>query len=141
MNIKSLSQSFISKYLSVWRWGLVGTLTAVIDYFVFLFLYSWTSSVLVANFISGMMSLTFNYLAHYFWSFKSMSEHKQSGKRYLLNFTFFWSLGTIILKLLILFGVEPHFAKIIPVFVIAPLSFLSLKIFVFQKNSKRIKNN
>ncbi len=116
-------------------------LTAVIDYFVFLFLYSWTTSVLFANFISGIMSLAFNYLAHYFWSFKSMSEHRQSVKRYLLNFAFFWSLGTIILKVLILFGIEPRFAKILPILAMAPLSFLSLNFFVFQKNSIPKKEN
>ena len=137
MRIKDLAQTLITKYRSMWRWGLVGTLTAVIDYFIFLFLYSITPSVLFANFFSGLASLTFNYLAHYFWSFKSASDHKQSGKRYLLNLAFFWSLGTVILKVLILFGVEPHIAKIIPVFMTAPLSFLSLNFFVFKKGSRQ----
>ena len=138
MNIRGLSQTLIIKSRSMWRWGLVGVLTTVFDYFIFLFLYSLIPSVLFANFFSGLISLTFNYFAHYFWSFNSASDHKQSGKRYLLNLTFFWSLGTIILKLLISSGVEPHIAKIIPVFMTAPLSFVSLNFFVFQKGSKHL---
>jgi putative flippase GtrA len=121
----------------MWRWGLVGTLTAVIDYFIFLFLYSITTSVLFANFFSGLVSLTFNYLAHYFWSFKSASDHKKSGVRFLINLVVIWSLGTVFLKILITAGIDPHNAKIIPVLVTAPGSYISLNYFVFKKGKKQ----
>jgi len=121
----------------MWRWALVGILTAVIDYFIFLFLYSIISSVLFANFFSGLASLTFNYLAHYFWSFKSASDHKQSGARYLINLVVIWSLGTVFLKILITSGIDPRIAKIIPVLVTAPGSYISLNYFVFKKVKKQ----
>jgi putative flippase GtrA len=138
MQIKDLALRLITKYRSMWRWGLVGTLTAVIDYFIFLFLYSITPSVLFANFFSGLASLTFNYLAHYFWSFKSASDHKQSGARYLINLVVIWSLGTVFLKILITSGIDPHIAKIIPVLVTAPGSYISLNYFVFTKVKKQL---
>ena len=137
MQIKDLALRLITKYRSMWRWGLVGTLTAVIDYFIFLFLYSITPSVLFANFFSGLASLAFNYLAHYFWSFKSASDHKQSGARYLINLVVIWSLGTVFLKILITSGIDPHIAKIIPVLVTAPGSYISLNYFVFKKGKKQ----
>ena len=127
--------SLIKKYSSMWRWALVGTTTAVIDYLIFISLYSVIISVLIANFCAGLFSITFNYLAHYFWSFKSQADHSKSGLKYLLNLVFFWSAGTFLLKVLITSGIDPKIAKLIPIPFIAPLSFLSLKFYVFKKKA------
>ena len=129
------------KYKSMWKWALVGLLTALIDYLLFLAIYSFFSSVLIANFFAGVISLSFNYSMHYFWSFKSKSEHKQSGFRFLVNFVIIWSLGTLLLKLLITLGIQPHFAKIIPVLLSAPASFISMNYFVFQKTLKPLNRS
>ena len=115
------------------RWALVGILTAVIDYIIFISLYSVITSVLVANFFAGLISLSFNYSAHYFWSFKSQTDHTKSGLKYLINLIAFWSISTILLKILITSGLDPKIAKLIPIPIIAPLSFISLKFFVFKK--------
>ena len=127
--------TLIKKYSSMWRWALVGTTTAVIDYFVFISMYSVITSVLIANFCAGLFSITFNYLAHYFWSFKSQADHSKSGVKYLVNLVIFWTVGTLILNLLITAGIDPKIAKLIPIPFIAPLSFLSLKFFVFKKKA------
>jgi putative flippase GtrA len=125
--------SLVKRYGSMWRWAIVGTITVVIDYFIFLGIYSVIASVLVANFVAGLFSITFNYFAHYFWSFKSEADHGKSGSKYFVNLIIFWSLGTLFLKGLITAGIDPKIAKLIPIPVIAPLSFLSLKFFVFKK--------
>ena len=127
--------TLIKKYSSMWRWALVGITTTVIDYLIFIFMYSVITSVLIANFFAGLFSITFNYLAHYFWSFKSQADHSKSGLKYLLNLVIFWSAGTLLLKVLITAGVDPKIAKLIPIPFIAPLSFLSLKFFVFKKKA------
>ena len=127
--------TLIKKYSSMWRWALVGITTAVIDYFIFISMYSVITSVLIANFCAGIFSITFNYLAHYFWSFKSQVDHSKSGIRYLLNLVIFWSAGTLLLKVLITAGIDPKIAKLIPIPFIAPLSFLSLKFYVFKKKT------
>ena len=126
--------TLIKKYSSMWRWALVGITTTVIDYLIFISMYSVITSVLVANFCAGLFSITFNYLAHYFWSFKSQSNHSKSGIKYLLNLIVFWSAGTLLLKVLITAGIDPKIAKLIPIPFIAPLSFLSLKFIVFKIN-------
>jgi len=126
--------TLIKKYSSMWRWALVGTTTAVIDYLIFISMYSVITSVLIANFCAGLFSITFNYLAHYFWSFKSQADHSRSGIKYLLNLIVFWSAGTLLLKVLITAGIDPKIAKLIPIPFIAPLSFLSLKFIVFKIN-------
>ncbi len=125
--------TLIKKYGYMWRWALVGITTTIIDYLIFISMYSVITSVLVANFCSGLFSITFNYLAHYFWSFKSQDDHTKSSMKYFLNLGIFWSTNTLILKLLINSGIDPKIAKIIPVPIIAPLSFLSLKFIVFKK--------
>jgi putative flippase GtrA len=98
-------------------------------------MYSVITSVLIANFCAGLISITFNYLAHYFWSFKSQDDHSKSGLKYLLNLVIFWSAGTLLLKVLITAGIDPKIAKLIPIPFIAPLSFLSLKFYVFKKKA------
>ena len=125
--------SLVKRYGSMWRWAIVGTIAFVIDYLIFVGMYSVIASVLVANFVAGLFSITFNYLAHYFWSFKSEADHGKSGSKYLINLVIFWSLGTLLLKGLISAGIDPKIAKLIPIPFIAPLSFISLKFFVFKK--------
>ena len=123
----------ITKYVSMLRWALVGITTAVIDYLIFIAIYPVITSVLIANFTAGLFSISFNYLAHYSWSFKSEVDHGKSGAKYLINLVTFWSLSTLVLKGLITAGIDPKIAKLIPIPFIAPLSFLSLKFFVFKK--------
>ena len=126
--------TLIKKYGSMWRWALVGITTTVIDYLIFISMYSVITSVLIANFFAGLFSITFNYIAHYFWSFKSQADHSNSGVKYLVNLVIFWSAGTLLLKVLITAGIDPKLAKLIPIPFIAPLSFLSLKFIVFKIN-------
>ena len=127
--------TLIKKYSSMWRWALVGVTTTVIDYLIFISMYSVITSVLIANFCAGLFSITFNYLAHYFWSFKSQADHSKSGIKYLVNLVIFWTAGTLLLKVLITSGMDPKLAKLIPIPFIAPLSFLSLKFYVFKKKA------
>ena len=127
--------TLIKKYGSMWRWALVGITTTVIDYLIFISMYSVITSVLIANFCAGVFSITFNYLAHYFWSFKSQVNHSKSGVKYILNLVIFWILGTLLLKGLITAGIDPRIAKLIPIPFIAPLSFLSLKFYVFKQKA------
>ena len=121
------------KYGSLLRWALVGVTTAVIDYIIFISMYSVITSVLVANFSAGLVSLSFNYSAHYFWSFKSQTDHTKVGLKYLISLITFWSISTLLLKILIASGLDPKIAKLMPIPIIAPLSFISLRFFVFKK--------
>ena len=123
------------KYGSLWRWALVGVATAVIDYIIFISIYSVITSVLVANFFAGLVSIGFNYSAHYFWSFKSQTDHTKAGLKYLINLITFWSISTLLLKILITSGLDPKIAKLMPIPIIAPLSFISLRFFVFKKSN------
>jgi len=121
------------KYGSISRWALVGVTTTTIDYILFILIYSVIISVLVANFFTGLVSLSFNYSAHYFWSFKSQTDHSTAALKYLINLITFWSISTLLLKILITSGFDPKIAKLMPIPIIAPLSFISLRFFVFKK--------
>jgi putative flippase GtrA len=125
--------NLFKKYGSLWRWALVGGTTTVVDYVIFISIYSVITSVLVANFFAGLVSIGFNYSAHYFWSFKSQTDHTKAGLKYLINLITFWSISTLLLKILISSGLDPKIAKLMPIPIIAPLSFISLRFFVFKK--------
>jgi len=127
--------TLFKKYGSLWRWALVGVTTTVIDYIIFISIYSVITSVLVANFFAGLVSIGFNYSAHYFWSFKSQTDHTKAGLKYLINLITFWSISTLLLKILITSGLDPKIAKLMPIPIIAPLSFISLRFFVFKKSN------
>jgi putative flippase GtrA len=135
----NVQPTLLTKYGSIWRWALVGTTTTIIDYIIFISLYSVITSVLVANFCAGLASVSFNYTAHYFWSFKSRSDHTKAGIKYLINLIAFWSISTLLLKILINTGLDPEIAKLIPIPIIAPLSFLSLRFLVFKKLTIKLK--
>ena len=130
--------TLFKKYGPLWRWALVGVTTTVIDYVIFISIYSVITSVLIANFFAGLVSIGFNYSAHYFWSFKSQTDHTKAGLKYLINLITFWSISTLFLKILITAGLDPKIAKLMPIPIIAPLSFISLRFFVFKK--PKIKN-
>jgi putative flippase GtrA len=133
VNIIQVLPNFLVKFGSIWRWALVGATTTIIDYIIFILMYSVITSVLVANFCAGLVSVSFNYAAHYFWSFKSRSDHKKEGIKFLINLITFWSISALILKILINTGLDPKIAKLLPIPIIAPLSFLSLRFLVFKK--------
>ena len=126
-------KSLIGKYGSILRWASVGIVTALIDYIIFVTMYSAVTSVLIANFCSGLLSIIFNYLAHYFWSFRSEVNHLKSGAKFFVNLIVIWSLSTLLLNFLINEGIEPKFAKLIPMLLVAPLSFISMRFFVYKK--------
>jgi putative flippase GtrA len=125
--------TLFKKYGPLWRWASVGVTTTVIDYVIFISIYSVITSVLMANFFAGLASISFNYSAHYFWSFKSQTDHTKAGLKYLINLITFWSISTLLLKILITAGLDPKIAKLMPIPIIAPLSFISLRFFVFKK--------
>jgi len=75
----------------------------------------------------------FNYSAHYFWSFRVQTDQTRTSLKYLVNLIAFWSLSTLILKTLTSAGIDPKIAKLIPIAIIAPLSFISLRFFVFKR--------
>jgi len=115
------------------RWAIVGFSTFLVDYVTFLAFYSNLKNVIYSNFFAALFSLLFNYLLHFFWTFKSQSSYYNSGTRYLLNLFIFWILSTTLLSFFISAGIEAKIAKFIPITIIAPLSFLSLKYIVFKK--------
>ena len=125
--------TLFKKYGQLWRWALVGVTTTFIDYVIFISIYSVITSVLIANFFAGLVSIGFNYSAHYFWSFKSQTNHTKAGLKYLINLITFWSISTLLLKILITAGLDPKIAKLMPIPIIAPLGFISLRFFVFKK--------
>ena len=120
---------------SMLRWGIVGVLTNLIDYMLFISLYGMVKSVLLANLISTSVATSINYITHHRWTFKSDQNHSKSAIKYLLNSTFWWLVSTSIIKALIVIDIDPKIAKLVPFILIVPLNYFVLNYLVFKKKS------
>jgi putative flippase GtrA len=117
------------------RWSAVGITTFAIDYLIFFELFYLSNSVFLSNLISVTVATFFNYYIHHKWTFKSEQNHSSSGVKYLINLTFWWIISTSMIKTLVVFGIDPKFAKLAPLVVIVPINYFVLNKIVFrQKN-------
>jgi len=115
------------------RWAAVGVTTTVIDYLVFITLYGPTNSIFGANLVAAVVATTFNYLTHHRWTFKSNQNHSRSGLKYLLNLSFWWIISSTIIKSLVVVGVDPRIAKLVPLIFIVPVNYFVLNRLVYKK--------
>jgi putative flippase GtrA len=118
---------------SMIRWGLVGITTTLVDFLLFISLYGPISSVFLANLISASIATSINYLTHHKWTFKSEQNHSRSGFKYLLNLIFWWSVSTSIIKILLVSGLDPKIAKLVPLVLIVPVNYFVLNHLVFKR--------
>jgi putative flippase GtrA len=135
--MKAKFKNFKEKYFdwSMLRWIIVGIGTTTTDYFIFISLYGPIDSVVIANFISAFVATSLNYYSHHRWTFKSEQDHSKSGVKYFINLVFWWVVSTLIIKGLIVLGLDPKIAKLIPILIIAPINYFVLNHLVFKKKS------
>jgi putative flippase GtrA len=129
--VKNLASQYVTP--SMFRWGVVGFITFVVDYILFLALFDLINSVYMANLISVTVATSFNYYTHHKWTFKSDQNHSQSGFKYLINLTFWWIISTSVIKTLVIFGIDPKFAKLAPLVLIVPINYFVLNKIVFRQ--------
>ena len=120
------------KSAALFRWGFVGSLTFLLDYVVFVFIFKKIDSVVYANLASSSIATSLNYLAHHRWTFKSEHNYTNSGIKYLTNLFFWWIVSTAIIKILISANVDPRVAKLAPIIIIVPINFFILQKIVFN---------
>jgi putative flippase GtrA len=130
--LKTLKDKYFD--YSMIRWGLVGITTTLVDFLLFISLYGPISSVFLANLISASVATSINYLTHHRWTFKSEQNHSRSGFKYLLNLIFWWSVSTLIIKILLVSGLDPKIAKLVPLVLIVPVNYFVLNYLVFKNN-------
>jgi len=123
-----------SKY-SIFRWASVGVFTNLVDYLIFISLYSHLNSVFFANLISASVATSINYFSHHMWTFKSNQNHSKSGAKYLLNLIFWWVVSTSVIKVLVVLNIDPKVAKLVPLILIIPINYFVLNYLVFKKKS------
>ena len=135
--MKNTFKDLKAKYFdwSMIRWLIVGLITTATDYIIFISMYGPIKSVVIANFISGFVSTSINYFTHHRWTFKSEQDHSRSGSRYLINLVFWWLVSTASIKGLIVVGIDPKIAKVLPLLFIAPINYFVLNHIVFKKKN------
>ena len=114
------------------KWLIVRFSSLILDVYVFKLVFDRTEKILLSNFLAALCSTTFNYLMHYFWTFSSLTKHRESFLRYVLNICVIWMVGTGIIKVLIMSGSTPLLSKLIAMAMVLPVNYFSLKIFVYR---------
>ena len=114
------------------KWLIVGFSSLILDVSIFTLIFDRTEKVLLSNFLAALCSTVFNYLMHYFWTFSSLTKHRESLLRYILNICVIWIVGTGLIKTLIMIGSTPLLAKLIAMALVLPVNYFSLKIFVYR---------
>ena len=131
--LSELKNSYFDR--SMLRWAAVGVTTTAIDYLIFITLYGQTNSVFGANLVAAIVATTFNYLTHHRWTFKSNQQHSRSGIKYLMNLSFWWLTSSALIKSLVVLGVDPRVAKLVPLVFVVPINYFVLNKLVFKKIS------
>ena len=131
LSFKMLKEKYFDP--SMLRWAAVGITTTVIDYLIFITLYGPTNSIFGANLAAAIVATTFNYLTHHRWTFKSNQNHSRSGLKYLINLSFWWLTSSTIIQSLVVVGVDPRIAKLVPLIFIVPVNYFVLNKLVFKK--------
>ena len=119
--------------ISLVRWVVVGSTTTVVDYLIFINLYDATGSIFGSNLVASVFATSLNYLAHHNWTFKSNQQHLNSGIKYLLNTSFWLIVSSLIIKSLLVAGIDPKVAKLVPLIFIVPINYFVLDKLVFGK--------
>jgi putative flippase GtrA len=118
------------------KWSLVGSISLFLDIGVFTYSYYLIEIVMVSNLLAAVISTSFNYLAHYFWTFNSVREHQSTLKRYLLNIVFLWVTGSLIIEILLSNGVSEVTSKAISISILLPFNYFVLRKYVYlERNS------
>jgi putative flippase GtrA len=135
--VKSITRALKNKYFdpSMFRWAVVGLSTTLIDYLIFISLYSWSRTVFFSNLISASVATSINYFSHHRWTFKSDLNYTKSGIRYLVNLIFWWFMSSSIIKSLIALSVDAKIAKLAPLLIIVPVNYFVLNHLVFKRKT------
>ena len=118
------------------KWLLVGSTSLLLDIVVFTYSYYLIEIVFVSNFIAAMISTSFNYLAHYFWTFDSVSAHRNTLMRYFLNILFLWVTSSLIIEVFISNGLGEVSSKVLSLCILLPFNFFILRKYVYFNSSE-----
>jgi putative flippase GtrA len=112
-------------------WLLVGITTLAMDYLVFLVIYSISGSIISSNLASIVISSFYNFMFHRIFTFKTLGSFKEQALKYVLYQLTIWFVSTILIAFLHKLAVSISFAKILPLFLIAPVNFYVLKKWIY----------
>ncbi len=118
------------------KWLLVGSMSLLLDIVVFTYSYYLIEIVIVSNFIAAVISTTFNYFAHYFWTFDSVSAHRKTVLRYFLNIVFLWVVSSLIIEVLMSNGLREVLSKILSMCILLPFNYFVLRKYVYFDSSE-----
>ena len=114
------------------KWIGVGLTSTLIDFLTFGLAYRLTALVVISNFLAALLSISFNYISNYFFTFNPSNSHRKAVIRYLLFQIITFVLTTWILNNLIKYGYPVFFSKMIIMSILIPISFSIQKFYIYK---------
>lgn len=119
------------------KWGVTGSLTVGLDVFLFRTIYPQVGSVLLTNAIGFPITTSFNYVLHHNWSFKASRGHGAATPRYLVALGVNFAVNSLLVKVFLVAGATPTFAKLAAIPFQTPANFLLLNRWVFHSSESK----
>jgi len=115
------------------RWATVGLSTTLMDWGLFVLVYEYTHSVLLANSLSLVLSTSANHILHHYWTFGNQAKISQSTLRFTLWTTTLSLLESLMVAKAIRFGLPAFMAKGLAMGLLILVSFTVLRKWVYKK--------
>lgn len=107
------------------RFGIVGVLATLIQYFVYVMLYNFIGTN-IAFTIGYIVSLIFNFILSNYFTFKT-NPNKEKGVKFLLAHGFNYGLQMVLLNLFNMVGVHKAISPFLVYCISIPVNFLLVR--------------
>jgi putative flippase GtrA len=135
--IKPWAIRIVSVARDNYRWLIVGLSTKVLDFLAFNVVYLINKNIFLANALSAILSVSYNYTMHHVYTYSGRANFSQSIGRYLVLIMMFFLLDLATITCLVSFGIVPAVAKFISMGLLAFASVLILNSWVFRDTKPR----
>ena len=120
------------KNSTTFRWFMFGLLTVLLDSLLFKMMHNFGLNAIASNYLSGIMSLIFNFNMNYFLVFTHKTTYLSALSRFLLSFIFERFFNTLQVLAFLSLGAEPLIAKLSASFIQSPISYYLNRKFVMK---------
>jgi putative flippase GtrA len=118
------------------KWFVVGSITFGLELVFFLVFFQATGIIPLSNFVAIFISTSFNYLTHKYWTFETSKQSRFMLFRYILVIlTVYLYSNPSVAYFNSLFD-NAFLAKAFSILLIAPISYLAMRSFVFDPRKK-----
>ena len=136
-HFKAISDSY-KVYKEIIKYIFSSLSSFIIDYSLYTIFSILSGNLILSNIIARIISSIFNYNINKSLVFKSKKKTYKSALGYFSLVILILIINTLVLNLIVKFGINAYVGKLVVEAILFVFSFLIQKLFVFKENSKEI---